>query len=361
MALQSSGVIAMSDINVELGNSSTATISLNDASVRSLLGIGSGTIGIANAYGKSNGFGLTIASNQTDLNLASYATGQGWNGSSTLTVTIDSGVTIYSTSTATPALTISGSFPGGVELVNNGTIVGKGGAANSGAGGTALSVSSAVSIENNGTIGGGGGGGGKGGTGGQGSTTGITWGSWQYTGNNQYSWARFNTGICTASGAGIYYGGMIRAINSGPTNDNDYNYGGYWYRMGSYQTTLLAAAMCNGPVGPPGGDLHQIARGTSGTTYTDGGAGGNGGTGQTFGASAGSGSAGSAGGTNAGAGGTGGAGGTWGGAGSTGATGTAGNYTAGSAGSAGGSGGSAVSGNSNITWVATGTRLGAVA
>jgi len=36
MALQSSGAISMNDINVELGNSGTAQISLNDAEVRAL-------------------------------------------------------------------------------------------------------------------------------------------------------------------------------------------------------------------------------------------------------------------------------------------------------------------------------------
>jgi hypothetical protein len=54
MALPSSGVISMSDVNVELGLSSSATISLNDAAVRSLFGIASGTISLSDGYGKSN-------------------------------------------------------------------------------------------------------------------------------------------------------------------------------------------------------------------------------------------------------------------------------------------------------------------
>jgi hypothetical protein len=54
MALQTSGQISMNDINVELGNSGTAQISLNDAAVRTLLQKASGQISLADAYGKSN-------------------------------------------------------------------------------------------------------------------------------------------------------------------------------------------------------------------------------------------------------------------------------------------------------------------
>ena len=77
---------------------------------------------------EAGAFALTVSSNQTDVNLATLATSAGWNGSSTLNATINSGVYVSSTTTGTPALTVSGSFPGGVTLVNNGTIVGMGGA-----------------------------------------------------------------------------------------------------------------------------------------------------------------------------------------------------------------------------------------
>ena len=67
---------------------------------------------------EAQAFALTISSNQTDVNLATLATSSGWNGSSTLNATINSGVYVSSTTTGTPALTVSGSFPGGVTLVN---------------------------------------------------------------------------------------------------------------------------------------------------------------------------------------------------------------------------------------------------
>ena len=44
MALQSSGPISLSQVNVELKLSATATISLNDAAVRKLLKKTSGTL-----------------------------------------------------------------------------------------------------------------------------------------------------------------------------------------------------------------------------------------------------------------------------------------------------------------------------
>jgi hypothetical protein len=118
-------------------------------------------------------FEFAIAANQTDANLRTLAVAAGWDQSKEVIATINSGVFVSGTvqANSTAALTIDGSWPGGVTLVNNGSIVGRGGnGGNAGAagsaGGRALLVSVAVTIENNGTIAGGGGGGGGGNSGG---------------------------------------------------------------------------------------------------------------------------------------------------------------------------------------------------
>lgn len=54
MALQTTGPISLGDINVELGNSSTATVSLGLTSLRDLAGVASGPISFADFYGASN-------------------------------------------------------------------------------------------------------------------------------------------------------------------------------------------------------------------------------------------------------------------------------------------------------------------
>ena len=279
MALPSSGAISLSQVNTELGVSATATRSLNDATTRTLFGVASGAISMSNGYGKANAFAFTIASSQANADLRTLAINAGWNGTSKLTATINSGVYIYSNSTGSPALTISGSFPNGLTLNNAGVIIGRGGAGGAGAGafntpactaggtgGTGLSVSSAVTINNTGIISGGGGGGG-GGADPQGKS---------------------------AQGAG---GGGGGGIGNGA-----------------------------GGAGGPGGGQYNGNPGTAGT-LTAAGTGGTGAYGQGI---------------------TGGNGGSYGAAGAAGSV-------------AGGAGGGAVSGNSNITWTATGTRYGAIA
>lgn len=309
-------------INIELGQSATATISLNDSNVRTLLGVPSGAISLNNAYGKSNSFAFTISSNQTNANLRTLAVNAGWNQNSRVIATVGSGVFISSTSTSTPALTVNGSFPGGVELINSGSIIGKGGngangggfipppplskfspylfskptvpnPGSGGGGGNALTTSVALSVTNNGTIAGGGGGGGGGGYG-------------------FILQGKGDSGF-VAGGSGGGGGQSYQATTGGTGGSGAQN----WDTKGG-----------NGA----GGSNAGAGAGSSKQSYAypynpyTGFRGGVGGNGASYGAS----------GTSGGGG------------------------TAGSGGGAGGAGGSSVSGNSNITWIATGTRLGAI-
>jgi hypothetical protein len=183
MALPSSGALSLADIQGEFGGANPISLSeyyagggLVPAGTSGTYGAvpSSGTISIQNFYGTSNAFTFGINSSITNANLRTLAVNAGWNQSVPLVAVIGSGVYITSTSTGTPALTVNGSFPGGVTLTNNGAIVGMGGnggrgwgldaqSSNGLGGGTAIAVSVAITIANNGTFAGGGGGGGGGG------------------------------------------------------------------------------------------------------------------------------------------------------------------------------------------------------
>lgn len=288
MALPGSGAISLGAVSTELGVSATSARSLNDSTTRTLFGVASGAISLSNGYGKANQFAFTIASNQTNANLRTLAVNAGWNQSTKVVATINSGVQISASSTGSPALTVNGSFPGGVQLINGGVIVGKGGAGGNGAwnvgfsdqngkpgggGGTALSVSVALTLNNgSGTISGGGGGGGGG-----------------------------------ALGATCYQGG-----GGGGGGGNGTGAGG-----------AGGLADRNGNAGSAGGTFSGGGGGAGGTQVdATGGAGG-------------------AGGSNASAG-------------------AAGSNASAGAGGSGGAAGAAVSGNSNITYISTGTRYGSI-
>jgi hypothetical protein len=170
MPLPSAGPISFADINLEMQVDVYFNRSLNDITTRILFDVPSGQISMSDGYGKSNVFKFNISSDQINVNLRTLAVNAGWDQASSVEATINNGVFIYSNSTGSAALTVSGSFPKGIELINNGTIVGRGGrggngqnntnsGAGGGAGGLALSVSTPISIRNNGNVAGGGGGG----------------------------------------------------------------------------------------------------------------------------------------------------------------------------------------------------------
>jgi len=82
-------------------------------------------------------FDVFVTSTTTNLNLRNYAILSGWNQTQPLRVTINSGVYVFATDTTSPAITITGTYPGGITLINYGIIMGCGG--RGGNGGTIFS------------------------------------------------------------------------------------------------------------------------------------------------------------------------------------------------------------------------------
>ena len=179
MTVPSSGAISMNDFNVSIGAAGTTQRSFSDATFLSQAGNKTATSGQNVSLGDiySYAYNPTIASNVTNYNMRSAAVSAGWNGYKQLnmTVTVNSGVYVYSTSTGSYSFDTGSTFPTGssLRLNNNGVIIGKGGAGGGGgagsgitygtaggAAGPAFIARNAISVQNAGTISGGGGGGG---------------------------------------------------------------------------------------------------------------------------------------------------------------------------------------------------------
>ena len=167
MTLNSSGPISLAgatagqSIAVELALGTTTVISLNDSAVRTLAGVPSGAITMpTNFYGKSNtvtiSYTFTSSTTNASLNISSIS---GYSaGKSIITVTVNSGIYLYATTTGNYGLNLTGGTTGDtLTLVNNGYIMGQGGKTS--AGGPALNIGTGIglTINNVGYIGGGGG------------------------------------------------------------------------------------------------------------------------------------------------------------------------------------------------------------
>jgi hypothetical protein len=336
----------------------------------------SGTIKFSNFYGAINELVIYITTTTTNVNVQTLfeATYPGsWARTVSKRLVINSGVIVGATNTSNYALNIPSGFGGTVKVDNNGSIQGAGGVGSGVQGGNAIFAGAAgITINNLGTIYAGGGSGGSGGTGGAGSyiaQSGI-----------QYSGIR---GVNVLIGSSFGTPELQAAYQAGCTLACKATFGSNYYSATPCGYTSigndLCFPVCKGQISSTGGGRGQgpyVYRVSSSETWncvydytvsTAGGAGGNGGPGQGYNQSAAGGSGGFDGGTNAGGGGTGGTGGAFGASGGNGFVGA--NGTVGTApvlGAAGGPGYGGLAGyyivnNGNVTWTATGTRLGRVA
>lgn len=317
MALQSSGPISFADINAEFARGAGTQLSMSqlyrggsivpNATVNQNIPT-SGAISLNQFYGATRrvAINITISSNQTNYVLNTAKAAGYVAGISDVVVTINSGIYVSANSTGVYALDVDTSWAAGdtLQIVNNGFIIGMGGAGGAGgyianqprgsagsAGGPAFVARRAVSLQNNGTIAGGGGGGG----GGQGAHyTDAYGGTTAYTGGGGGGGGRSSAAANAAGGSG-------QSSTWGTSN-------------GGGTGTVSAAG---------GGGAGVVYSGISS--------------------------------------GSGGGGGGWGSAGSSGGLTSNAAYRSGTTGPFdGGGAGAAVAGNGNITWLATGTRLGAI-
>lgn len=317
MALQASGTISLQNLATEFGG--TAPHALNEyyrsgglvpnapqnASIPT-----SGPLSLNQFYGGANRIqaNLTISANTSDYTLNTAKVAGYVAGVMDVTLTINAGVTVWGSSIGALGLDVDTSWHASdsITIINNGTIAGKGGAGGKGGGGTATGTAGspggpALRAQRSVTVVNNGTIGGGGGGGGGGATR---WTSSTDKGTTYYYYI-------AGGGGGGGAGGLV--------------------------------AVTGGAAGASTGLTPTVAsqNGASGNATT----GGNGGAGAT---------------ATGGVAGTGGAGGKGGNLGVAGASGGNGSGQSIQGPWGGGAAGAAVMGNGNITWGATGTRLGAI-
>ena len=194
MALTGSGQLKFSEIRDEFGGSGQVKSSdlyrggslvranaANNSTTNLAANVPtSGEIQVADFYSQARGFRKTYTSGATNQD-ASDIFGDDYGVDYPKEIVINSGVELGATSTSQEALQIDSGGAGSINITNNGTLTGAGGAAGS-AGGDAFEANVACTLVNNGTMRAGGGGGGAGGAGGTGGTGGQGSTSYQYYG-----------------------------------------------------------------------------------------------------------------------------------------------------------------------------------
>jgi len=293
--LPASGVITLGDVNVALGLARATQTSLGQASVRTLFGVSTGAISLSNGYGKSSSYNLTISANTLKYNLRTALIAAGYSGTGTFktTITINSGVYVWSDTTATAAFDTGVLSGGTITIINNGYIIGMGGngaivgatPGNGGAGGPAMNIQHSVTMTNNSYVAGGGGGGGSvalyaGGGGGAGGGFG---GHWTITQPIAPGGAPGLAGsIGPGNGAGGGGGRILPGVGGASTNTSTRgaiikgNGGGAGGGGGCYAGTIV---QLNGGTGGAGGSANAVGNNgyDSGFRSAGGGAGGGGG------------------------------------------------------------------------------------
>jgi hypothetical protein len=273
MTLNASGPISLAgttsgqSIEVENTGNGTTQISMNDTAVRTLLGVSSGAISMSSAYGKSYRPQLTYT----------YCSGSGYQnttftasslsgykaGFTDIVITVNPGVYIWSSSTGSAALTITGATSGDtIKLINKGYIMGQGGGGGGGgsytgaSGYTAISLGYNVTIDNtysSGYIGGGGGGGGGA----------YTLGTNYYGGGGGAGGGNGGSSHCSGGGGGGSIGNSGTSAANIYSNCGGANAGGGGGRIFPGTTTALSTQGLGGQAGGGGGGYNTPSYGYS--------------------------------------------------------------------------------------------------
>lgn len=176
--LPSSGAISINDINTlfALGNDLNSYRGTTYyTSTAGPFTFSSGAIAMDGFYGTGPtanrvAISYTFSASTANASLAMSSIPGYTAGSSDITITVNSGVYLYATSTANAGLTLTGGTAGDtITVVNNGNIIGQGGRGSgnpvgAGTGGPAFSIAYNISLNNTGYVAGGGGGGSSGST-----------------------------------------------------------------------------------------------------------------------------------------------------------------------------------------------------